>query len=229
MTASALAASLQRIGQVQAHLSGPLSVLLALLAAAAAFVPLVWAVTRHITVIAHEGAHATMASAVGRKVDGIKFKMNADGATNFSGSAGGNTGFFAIAFVGYLGPSAFGVGAAELIRIGYIVAVLWIGLAGLVATMLTLRRSFGIVTVFAALILVFFVAAFATVEVQVVTAYAITWFLLMSGVQIIRIRGKDADDAGKLQGMTKIPAGFWSRTWLAGSIVALAFGGILLL
>ena len=36
MTASAFAASLQRIGEVQAHLSGPLSVLLALVAAAAA-------------------------------------------------------------------------------------------------------------------------------------------------------------------------------------------------
>jgi Peptidase M50B-like len=229
MTASALAASLQRIGQVQAHLPGPVSMLLALFAAAAAFVPLLWPVTRHITVIAHEGAHATMASAVGRKVDGIKFKLNADGATNFSGSAGGKPGFFAIAFIGYLGPSAFGIGAAELIRIGYIVAVLWIGLAGLVAIMLTLRRSFGIVTVFITLVLVFLVAAFATVGVQVVTAYAITWFLLVSSVQIIRIRGKDADDAGKLQGMTKIPAGFWSKTWLAGAILALVFGGIQLL
>jgi len=229
MTASALAASLQRIGQVQAHLSGPLSVLLALLAAAAAFVPWVWPLSRHITVMAHEGAHATMASAVGHKIDGIEFKRDARGATHFSGGAGGASGLFAIAFVGYLGPSAFGVGAAELIRTGYIVAVLWIGLAALVAIMLTLRRSFGIVTVLVALVLVFLVAAFATVEVQVVTAYALTWFLLVSSVQIIRIRGKDADDAGKLQGMTRIPAGFWSKTWLAGSVAALVFGGILLL
>jgi hypothetical protein len=229
MTASALAASLQRIGQVQAHLSGPLSVLLALLAAAAAFIPLLWPVTRHITVMAHEGAHATMASAVGRKVDGIKFKLNADGATNFSGSAGGKSGFFVIAFVGYLGPSAFGVGGAELIRLGYIVAVLWIGLAALIGIMLTMRGSFGILTVLVALVGVFLVAGFATVEVQVVTAYALTWFLLVSGVQIIRKRGEKADDAGVLQGMTKIPARFWSRIWLAGSVVALIFGGIQLL
>jgi len=229
MTASALAASLQRISQVQAHLSGPLSVLLALAAAAAAFVPLMWPVTRHITVMAHEAAHATMASAVGRKVDGIRFKLNADGATDFSGSAGGKPGFFAIAFVGYLGPSAFGLGAAELIRLGYIVAVLWVGLAALVAIMLTIRKSFGIVTVLLALVGVFLVAGFATVEVQVVTAYVLTWFLLVSGVQIIRKRGAKADDAGVLQGMTRIPASFWSRTWLVGSLAALVFGGIQLL
>lgn len=226
MTASALAASLQRIGQVQAHLSGMMSVLLALLAAGAAFVPWVWPLTRHITVMAHEGAHATMASAVGRKVHGIEFKLDARGATHHSGSAGGTAGTIAITFAGYLGPSAFGVGAAELIRVGYIVAVLWIGLAGLIAIMLTMRRSFGIVSVLIALVAVFLVAGFATVEVQVVTAYVVTWFLLVSSVQIIRIRGKSAGDAGKLQGMTRIPAGFWSKTWLAGALAALVFGAI---
>lgn len=226
MTASAFTASLQRIGQVQAHLSGPLSVLLALVAAAAAFIPWLWPLTRHITVMAHEGAHATMASAVGRKVDGIEFKRDAQGATHHSGSAGGAPGSFAITFVGYLGPSAFGIAAAELIRIGYIVAVLWLGLAGLTAILFSMRRSFGIVTVLIALVAVFLVAGFATVEVQVVTAYAVTWFLLMSSVQIIRIRGKNADDAGKLQGMTRIPAGFWSNTWLAGALAALVFGAI---
>jgi hypothetical protein len=228
MTASALAASLQRIGQVQAHLSGPVSVLLALIAAGAAFVPFLWPLTRHITVMAHEGAHATMASAVGRKVNGIEFKLDARGVTHHSGSAGGTPGSIAITFAGYLGPSAFGVGAAELIRAGYIVAVLWIGLAALIAIMLTMKRSFGIVTVLLALITVFLVAGFATVKVQVITAYIVTWFLLVSSIQIIRIRGKNAGDAGKLQGMTRIPAGFWSKTWLAGALAALVFGAILL-
>jgi hypothetical protein len=226
MTASAFAASLQRIGQVQAHLSGPLSVLLAIVAAAAVFVPWVWPITRHVTVMAHEGAHATMASAVGRKVNGIEFKLDARGVTHHSGSAGGMPGTFAIAFVGYLGPSAFGVGAAELIRMGYIVAVLWIGLAALIAIVLTLRRSFGIVTVLLAAIAVFLVAGFAPVEIQVLTAYAVTWFLLVSSVQIIRIHGKNAGDAGKLRGLTRIPAGFWSKTWLAGALAALVFGAI---
>jgi len=228
MTASALAASLERIGQIQAHLPGPVSVLLALVAAGATLVPWLWSVTRHITVMAHEGAHATMGSAMGHKIDGIEFNLNATGATHHSGSGGGSAGSFAITFVGYLGPSAFGVGAAELIRVGHIVAVLWIVLAGLLGILLSLRKSFGIVTVILALVLLFLVAGFATVQVQVLTAYAIAWFLLMSSLKIIRIRGKNAGDAGKLRGMTRIPAGFWSRLWLLGSAVALIFGATLL-
>jgi len=48
-------------------------------------------------------------------------------------------------------------------------------------------------------------------------------------VQMIRIDGKGASDAKKLQGLTKIPGGFWSGFWLAGSVIALVFGGIQLL
>jgi len=228
MTASALVASLERIGQTQAHLPGPVSVLLALVAAGATLVPWLWPVTRHLTVMAHEGAHATMGSAMGHKIDGIEFKLNATGATHHSGSGGGAVGSFAITFVGYLGPSAFGLGAAELIRLGHIVAVLWIVLAGLLAILLSLRKSFGVVTVILALALLFLVAGFATVQVQVLTAYAIAWFLLVSNLKIIRIRGKNASDAGKLRGMTRIPAGFWSNLWLLGSAAALVFGATLL-
>jgi len=227
MTASALVASLQRIDQVQAHLSMPLSALLAILAISAAFLRWLWPVTQHITTMAHEGAHATMGSAIGREVKGITFKSNGFGATNVPGK--GALGTMSTAIAGYLGPSVFGVGAAEMIKAGYIVAVLWIGVAGLFAILTVLRRSFGIVSVIVALVLLFMVAGFASVHVQVVTAYVLAWFLLVSGVQMIRIDGKGASDAKKLQGLTKIPGGFWSGFWLAGSVVALVFGAIQLL
>jgi Peptidase M50B-like len=227
MTASALVASLQRIGQVQAHLSGPLSVSLAILAIGAAFLRWLWPVTQHITTMAHEGAHATVGSAIGRQVKGMTFQANGFGATTVAGK--GALGTLSTAIVGYLGPSAFGIGAAEMIKAGYIVAVLWIGVAGLLAILTVLRRSFGIVSVIVALVLLFGVAGFASVDVQVLTAYTLAWFLLVSGVQMIRIHGKGADDAKKLQGLTKIPGRFWSGFWLAGSVVALVFGGIQLL
>jgi hypothetical protein len=227
MTASALAASLQRIGEVQAHLSGPLSVLLAILAIGAAFLRWLWPVTQHITTMAHEGAHATVGSAIGRQVRGITFQANGFGATNVAGA--GFLGSLSTSIVGYLGPSAFGIGAAELIKAGYIVAVLWIGVAGLLAIMTLLRKSFGLVSVAIAFVLLFGVAGFASVHVQVLTAYALAWFLLISGVQMIRIDGKGAGDAKKLQGLTRIPGRFWSGFWLTSSIVALVFGGIQLL
>lgn len=219
MTAAALEASLLRIGQVQAHLSPSASVLLAIVACGAAFLPFLWPLTRHITVMAHEGAHATLGSAMGRSISKIEFYLSGGGATEYTG---GNS--FLITFVGYLGPSAVGVGAAELIRLGYIVAVLWLGLAGLVAILASLRGGFGFVSVLVLLVLLFGIAGFATVRAQVITAYLVTWFLLVSGIRIIRDRGVRAVDAGKLRDMTKIPRGFWSLVWLAAAVAALIFG-----
>ena len=226
MTAAELAASLERIGQVQPHLSSAVAVLLAVVAIGAALTPGVWLVTRHITVIAHEGAHATMGSALGRKVQGISIGLNADGATSVSG--GGRAGNLTIAAVGYLGPSGFGVGAALLISIGHVVAVLWVGLAALFCLMFVLRGSFGVVTIIAGFVALLLIAGAAPVGVQVLTAYALTWFLLVSGVRIVLIRGTAALDAGILRDLTRIPRGFWYRFWLLGTVAALAFGAILL-
>jgi len=228
MTASALVTSLQRIGQVQAHLSGLLSVSLAILAVGAAFLRWLWPVTQHVTTMAHEGAHATVGSALGRQVKGMTFQANGFGATSVAGS--GFLGSLSTGIVGYLGPSAFGIGAAELIKAGYIVAVLWIGVAGLLLIMTLLKKSFGIVSVAIAFVLLFGVAGFASVQAQVLTAYALAWFLLISGVQMIRIDVKaGAKDAEILRGLTKIPGRFWSGFWLVGSVIALVFGGIQLL
>lgn len=228
MSAAELAASLARIGQVQAHLSAPQSVLIAVVALGAALIEGLWLVTRHVTVMAHEGAHATVASAVGRKIDGIEFRLNANGATYASGNSDALD-RFVVTFVGYLGPSLFGIGAAALISAGHIVAVLWIGLAGLMAILVTLRRSFGVVTVVLAFALLFLIAGYASVGVQVITAYGVAWFLLLSGIRGIRVRKDGSGDSDTLRGMTRIPNGFWYGAWLAGSLAALVFGATLLL
>jgi hypothetical protein len=225
MTAASLGAALARIGQVQPRLPGTVAVLLAILAVVA-MLPGVWLVTRHITVIAHEGAHATMGSALGRTVDGISLQRNADGATAISG--GGKPGSAVIAAVGYLGPSLFGVVGAELIRTGHIVAVLWAATAALLAMMFVLRRSFGVLTVIVAFVFLLLLAGVAAVGVQVLTAYTLTWFLLVSGVRIVVIRGARADDARILRDMTRIPRGIWYGFWLLGTAGALVYGATLL-
>jgi Peptidase M50B-like len=219
---TALAAALARIGQVQGHLPFPAAVVAAIIAVLAVVLPELWRVTQHFAVIAHEGAHATVASATGRKVAGIWLRRSAEGLT--VSQAGGAISNFASTFAGYLGPSAFGVAAAELIRAGYIVAVLWLGFLALIAVITVLRRSFGIVTVSVALLLLFGVAGFAAVGVQVLIAYAITWFLLVAGVWMIRSHGRSAGDAQILKSQTRIPAGFWSSIWLFGTVIALLFG-----
>jgi Peptidase M50B-like len=227
MSASSLAAALQRIGEIQPRLPGPAAGLIAIAAIGAVLLPDVWLVARHVTVMAHEGAHATMGSVIGRRITAVRLLRNADGRTSYA--PGGAAGNFVVTAVGYLGPSGFGIGAAELIRVGHIVAVLWLGLVALIMLMVPLRASFGVVSVLCTFLLLFGVAGFATAGAQVVAAYGIAWFLLVSGVRIITIRGKDAGDAGILHGMTRIPHGFWFRLWLIGSLAALGFGAKLLI
>ncbi len=222
-----LVASLDRIGQVQQHLAGIVVLLLGIVAVGTVL-PGMWLVTHHLTVIAHEAAHATFGSAIGGTVRGIRLLRSAEGATTIGGT--GALGSFFTTLVGYLGPSVFGVGAATLIRFGHIVAVLWIALGGLTLVMFALRRSFGIVTVVVSFLLLFFVAGFAAVGLQVATAYGITWFLLVSGLRrIMEILGTTSGDADALRKMTKIPHRVWHGFWLAGTIAGLLLGAILIL
>lgn len=225
MTAASLGAAVARIAQIQPRLS-PMNAVMLAIVAVVAMLPGAWLVTRHITVIAHEGAHATVGSALGRKVVGISFQRNADGATTVSG--GGRPGSAVIAAVGYLGPSAFGVGAAELIRTRHIVAVLWAALVALLWLMFVLRRGFGALSVIVAFVLLLLLSAVASVSVQEQAAYALTWFLLASGVRIVVTRGARATDAGILSDITGVPRGFWYAFWLLGTAAALGFGATLL-
>jgi hypothetical protein len=227
MHATSLAAALDRIGQVQARLPGPAAAVIALAAIGAAVLPDIWLLTRHVTVMAHEGGHATMGSAMGRRITAIRLTPKGEGVTETS--AGGMASSVVIGLSGYLGPSVFGIGAAELISIGHIVAVLWAGLVALVLLMVPLRRSFGVVTVIAVFILLVMMARYGTLGAQVMTAYGLTWFMLVSGVRGAAEHGTQAGDAHILYGLTRIPRGFWSVIWLAGTLLALAYGAKLLL
>jgi len=227
MFAAGLAASLDRIGQVQAHLPASLGMLMAVVGIGATLVPGVWQVARPISTMAHEGAHATMGSAVGRKITKMKFAFDGTGATEHAGDTATLV-RFPVTFIGYLGPSAFGIGAAELIRAGHMVAVLWIGLICLLPVLYLARKSVGIVMVIAASVLLLVLLGAGSVATQVVSAYAVAWFLLASGVRSVIDDGKAAGDARTLREMTGIPRAFWPMLWLAGSVTALIFGATLL-
>jgi hypothetical protein len=187
----------------------------------------VWNVLWPVSTIAHEGAHAVVGSAMGRKITGMEIKLNG-GATTDEGAPGTLVNI-PVTFAGYLGPSAFGIGAAELIRYGHIVAVLWIGLVCLVPVLYLARKSLGVLLVAAAIVALLLVLGGASLGTQVVTAYAVTWFLLGSGLRVLDIRRNDSADAGALKDMTGLPAGFWLPFWLVGTVAALIFGATLLL
>lgn len=228
MVTRSLVGALHGVGELQAHLPGSTSVLVGAGALAAATLPGISLLTQHVATMAHEGAHATMGSAMGRRVTGVTLRGNGEGRTTLAPSRG--AGFVAAGVVGYLGPSAFGLGAAKLIQVGHIIAVLWITLAALAAMAVAVRRNgFGLAVVIVTGVAVYLVARYAPLGAQVAVAYGIAWFLLLSGVRMVLLHGRDAGDAIALREITRLPRGLWAAIWLAGSAAALFYGGGMLI
>jgi len=224
--ASSFGAVLSRIGEIQAPLSAAGSVLIGLLALVAVTLQVIWLIARHVNTIAHEGAHAMTGSAFGHRIVGVELNPDATGATERSGYK--FPGHLTARFVGYLGPSLFGLGAAKLIEVGHSVAVLWLTLLLLILLLFVLRKVFSYVPVIATGLVIYLVARYGSVGAETITAYAIAWFLLLSGVRVVLEDNLDASDAISLASMTHIWRGFWVLLWLAGSIAAVAIGGSLL-
>jgi hypothetical protein len=215
------------MSMTQNLLSGGDAVLIGLVMLAFVAFEATWTVVSHIDTMAHEGAHAIISSLSGRGVQSIKIKSNSDGETKPSRD-GGVSSTLVIGVVGYIGPSAFGLGAAKLIQSGHILSMFWVALVLLAILLLAARWSFAFVTVPLAGVLAFLIAKYAPAHTQVIAAYASAWLLLLSGVRTILQHGLDAKDAGILSGATGIPKLLWSLLWLAGSLAAVAIGGRLL-
>jgi hypothetical protein len=176
--------------------------------------------------MAHEGAHAVADSLLGRQVDYIKLYFDAEkSGETYPKNEGGWLARVVVAFVGYVGPSSFGLGAAKLIELGYAVTVLWMTLFLLGILLLLLRWSFGMLTVTLAGGLVFIVGRYTPVSAQIVAAYAIAWFLLLSAVRGILVRGTGSGDGRDLRELTLIPRLIWFLLWLASTLAAVAIGG----
>ena len=207
-------------------MSGPAAVVVGLVTFGVVVTDAGWQIVRHGTVMAHEGAHAVADSLLGRQVDFIELNFSSErsGATQAK-NAGGWPARVITAFVGYIGPSSFGLGAAKLIELGYAVTALWLVLFLLGILLLMLRRSFGHFTVPLAGLLVYIVGRYTPTPAQVVAAYAISWFLLLSGVRGILVRGVESGDGGNLRDLTRIPLLIWFLVWLGCTLMAVAIGG----
>lgn len=163
---------------------------------------------------------------LGLQVDHIKLNLDPikSGATQPKKQGGCLVSVIA-AFVGYVGPSSFGLGAAKLIQHGYIVAALWITLFLLGILLLLLHWSFGLITVPLAAGLVYVFARYTPVLAQTVAAYAIAWLLLLTGVRGILVRGTQSSDGQALSQLTLVPRAIWFLLWLAATLAAVAVGG----
>jgi len=203
----------------QAPLPGSEAALVGLAALAVVIIPFLWPLVEQFNVMAHEGAHAVVGSAMGFGIKSVTLDMESRGATGYHRAPDMGPRRTLSRFVGYLGPSGFGLCAAKLIETGHVVTVLWIAIMLLVLLLFSIRKSFAIISVPA------FVMRHAHDGLEEVIVYGMTWLLLLSGVRVAVADGAGAGDAGNLSRTTYIPSQIWALLWLAGTLLAVAVGG----
>lgn len=188
----------------------------------------IWRLARHISVIAHEGAHVVAGWSVGHRVTSVKLNRDATGETTTRGP-GGRFRSVIIGFAGYLGPSLFGLAAAFLIALDQITIVLALALACLAIILILIRNFFGIISVVLNGAVIYLVLRYGKPEAQAVAACALSWVLLFAGVRWVLIHGTGAQDAIILKQATHIPRFVWVILWLMITVAALWVGGHLLI
>lgn len=226
MGASALVHQLNQPALVHNKLPPSVALAIGLLAAAVALMPALWAISQHLHVIAHEGGHAFMGSALGHRVASVSMSVKGTGLTQTVGSGGLR--LFLTAFFGYLASSAFGAGAAKLISMGHGTAVLWLFILGLAILLLVSQGYFARFCIAAAGVLLFLAARYTSLGAQLAIAYGVTWFLLVSGVAVSVRHWKTSGDAANLKKQTHLPRVLWSALWFSGCVAALVYGAGLL-
>jgi hypothetical protein len=190
----------------------------------------IWHISRNVVTLAHEGGHAVVSVATGRRLDGIRLHSDTSGVTSSRGKNHG-AGLILTTAAGYVTPSLLGLGGAWLLAARHATFLLWLVLLLLAAAFVAIRNAYGFLAVLATAVLVFLVSRFASVRAQEVFAYLSAWFLLFGGIRPIfelqrrRRRGGGAalaSDADQLALLTGVPGAAW--VFLFGVV---AFGALI--
>jgi hypothetical protein len=194
----------------------------------------VWRVVEFAITIAHEGSHAITASMTGSAVESVRINRSGGGATNFQDV--GSLSKFLTWLAGYLGPSAFGLVGAVLLADNKVVAVLWTSLFFLLLALLQSGNPLGAVVIVATGAVIVLILRYAPPGLQTFFAYTWIWLLLIGGFLHVRVlqrarkQGSDEkSDAYQLRKLTHVPASLWSGFFWLATLVALFFGGLVLL
>lgn len=189
-----------------------------------------WHVSRNVVTLAHEGGHAAVSIATGRRLDGIRLHSDTSGVTSSRGKSRG-AGLILTTAAGYVTPSLLGLGAAWLLAARHATFLLWLVLLLLAAAFVAIRNAYGVLAVLATAAVVLGVSRFASVRAQELFAYVSAWFLLFGGIRPVfelagrRRRGRAlASDADQLALLTGVPGGAWVFLFGLVSVAALVVG-----
>ncbi|HUY47546.1 MAG TPA: M50 family metallopeptidase [Streptosporangiaceae bacterium] len=191
-----------------------------------------WPVSRTVVTIAHEGGHALVALATGRRLAGVRVHRSTAGLTVSAGKPYG-PGIVATAAAGYLAPPLLGLGTAALLAAGHLVAALLLSLVLLAGLAVMVRNAYGILAVLTAAAVVAFVVWRGNSLLQGVFGYAMAWFLLLGGIRPVlelqqsRRRGRAArSDADQLARLTGVPGGAWVALFALVASAALVISAL---
>jgi hypothetical protein len=198
-------------------------------ALAAVASPRAWRVARIVVTIVHESGHALVALVTGRRLSGVRLYRSTAGVTE---SAGKPTvpGIVATCAAGYPAPSLLGLGAAALLAVGHLTAMLLLSLVLLAGLIIAIRNVYGMLAVLATGGAIAAVSLLAGPVVQAGFGYAMTWFMLLGGVRpVIELQGERRrgggprrTDADQLARLTRVPGAVWVTIFGLVAVAALA-------
>jgi hypothetical protein len=191
---------------------------------AVVLVTLLWPVVGHLVTFAHEGGHALMAVALGSRV---RVRLHADrtGVTEYTRPLVQ----LPVTAAGYVAPSGFGVLGAVAVARGSGAEVL-VGSVVLLGLLLLVTRNwfgwFALLTTAAAQGVV---VAAGSPDVRVAVACVEVWLLLVGGLVHVARHGTHGVDFATLRVLTwVVPAAVWAVVALATAVLALVYGGLLM-
>jgi len=189
-----------------------------------------WRFSRYLLTAAHEGGHALVGLATGRRLAGIRLHSDASGLTRTSGRAVG-PGMVATCLAGYLSPSVLGLVVAWLVVDRRVVAVLLLTIVLLGGMLFAMRNAFGFLSIAVCIALVLAFASWASPTGQSLFGSATAWFLLLGALRHVwelrrarRIGGVATSDADQLGALTHVPAIVWIAIFATFAVAALVLG-----
>ncbi len=224
----------ERASAHQEPLPWATALLTVLAAALVVLVPALWRRARHVITIAHEGGHALVATASGRRLGGIRLHSDTSGLTVSRGRPRG-FGMILTLLAGYTAPALLGLGAAWMLGAGFASGLLWLLLVALAFILVQIRNWFGLWSVLVTGTLILAVTWFGNPVAQGVAALLITAFLQFGAVrtalelQVSRSRrGGLPSDADQLASLTHIPGIVWVAVFVAVAVGCVGLGASIL-
>jgi len=197
-------------------------------ALAAVASPRAWRAARIVVTIVHESGHALVALATGRRLAGVRLYRSTAGVTESAGKATG-PGIVLTSAAGYPAAEVMGLGAAALLSVGHLTALLLLSLVLLAGLLIAIRNAYGMLAVLVTGGAIAAVSLLAAPVVQAGFGYVMTWFLLLGGVRpVIELQGERRrggsrrTDADQLARLTRVPGAVWVMIFGLVAVAALA-------